>query len=172
MLSLAGGAISLFLGSTLPLLYPEFYIFGELFIISFQIMLVVGGFITILGVFLYTRNVPSSGIVILIGAILGGINIIALWGGRIVLDERRQGKKSQKLEKKGEILRRAEKVLCDYLEENKGKAFTAVVLHKRCVEDNHLDLSISETEKLLHDLYLLGRFSLDAKENINYYFVS
>ena len=73
---------------------------------------------------------------------------------------------------KNEVFRKAEKVLFDYLEENKGKAFTAKSLHKRCIEDTQLDVSIPETEKILYDLHLLGKFRLDIKENVNYYFAA
>ncbi|NVM19378.1 MAG: hypothetical protein HWN80_16875 [Candidatus Lokiarchaeota archaeon] len=103
---------------------------------------------------------------------MGGLNIISIWGWRITHDERKLMKKSLKLEEEDNILRKAEKLLSNYLVENKGKALTAKALHKRCVEDNHLDVSLTETEKILRDLHLLGRIRLDAKENVNYYFVS
>lgn len=156
----------------MPLLYPEFYIFGEAFIISFQILLISGGFITILGAFLYLRGFHSSGIILLIGSLVGGLNILSIWGWRITQDERKLRKNAKKLETEYEILRKVKKSLSNYLEENKGKAFTAKALHKRYVEDNNLDVSLTETEKILRDLHLLGTICLDVKENVNYYFVS
>lgn len=85
----------------------------------------------------------------------GGINIISLFGGGITFAECSRIKKRQKLEKKDAILRRAEKLLCNYLEENKGQASTAVALRKKCVEGNHLDLSITDAEELLRDFLLI-----------------
>jgi TfoX/Sxy family transcriptional regulator of competence genes len=188
VLSLIGGAFSLLVGLIMPTIYPEYFDYLErfnypevydqfflsigYFLIAIRISLIIGGIITILGAVLYSVDKPSSGIVILIGAFLGGINIISLFGGRIAFVECSRIKKMQKLVKKDEILRRAEKVIRNYLEKNKGKAFTAVALRKRCVEDNQLELSLADIEKLLNDLHLLGRIRSDAKENVNYYFVS
>jgi hypothetical protein len=86
-LSLLGGIISLFLGFVIPWIYPEFYIFGELFVISFQIILIIGGIITILGAILYAANVYSARVLILIGSIVGGINIISIFGWRKIHDD-------------------------------------------------------------------------------------
>jgi len=167
--SLAGGVLSFFLGWTcsdfIGWFYTGYYPFLYFFNVFFALLFFVGGFITILGAILHKLEIPSSGIVILIGAILGGINIISLWGGITVIVNNRQRKKD-------EALMEAEKILSDYLKENHGKAFTAPVLHKNCIEHNKLKVKMNETEKILHDLYLLGRFRLNVKENINYYFVS
>jgi len=86
------------LGFTLPWLYPEFYLIGELFVIFLQIVLSVGGSITILGAILYIKNVSSSNILILIGSLVGGLNIISIWGWRKIYDEQKESKKTQKLE--------------------------------------------------------------------------
>ncbi len=86
-LSILGGVISLILGFTIPWIYPEFYIFGEIFVLSFQIMLISGGLIIILGAILYAINTHSSRVLILIGSIVGGINIISLWGWRKIRDD-------------------------------------------------------------------------------------
>ncbi|NVM46696.1 MAG: hypothetical protein HWN79_17455 [Candidatus Lokiarchaeota archaeon] len=75
------------MGFTIPWIYPEFYIFGELFVLSFQIMLIIGGSITILGAFLYAMNVHSARVLILIGSIVGGVNIISIFGWRKIHDD-------------------------------------------------------------------------------------
>lgn len=70
-----------------------------------------------------------------------------------------------------DVFAKAEIILSNYLKENKGKAFTAQVLHERCIEDTQLDMTLDETEKILNDFYLLGRFHKDIKENTQYYYV-
>jgi hypothetical protein len=66
------------------LFYPEFYIFGVVFVVSLQIAFVIGGIITILGAILYARNVSSAFILIVIGAFLGGLNIISICAAGMV----------------------------------------------------------------------------------------
>jgi len=155
-----------------PWLFPEFYLFGELFVNSFQIVLIIGGSITILGAILYAKNVSSSRILLIIGALLGGINIISLWGIRQILEESSQLNKFQESDKTNDILWNVEEFVYSYFKENKGKAFTSKAIHQRCIEDGQLDVSMTETEKILNDLHLLGKLHLDVKENVNYYFVS
>lgn len=62
-------------------------------------------------------------------------------------------------------------MVLEYLEGNKGNAFTAKSLHKRIIEANQFDISILETKKILNDLYSLGKCRLDFKENMNFYFI-
>ncbi|NVM43665.1 MAG: hypothetical protein HWN79_02020 [Candidatus Lokiarchaeota archaeon] len=62
-------------------------------------------------------------------------------------------------------------ILSTYLVENKGKAFTAKVIHKRCIEDTHSDVTISETEKMLYELNLIGKVHVSIKDDVYYYFV-
>lgn len=50
-------------------------------------MLIVGGIVTTLGAILYAVNVSASRIVIIIGALMGGINIVALWGVKLMSDD-------------------------------------------------------------------------------------
>lgn len=94
---MAGGVISLLLGFTIPWIYPEFYLFGELFVISLQTAFIIGGTMTILGAILYAKNVSSAIILIIIGALVGGINIISLWGLRLVREDLNQMKANQEL---------------------------------------------------------------------------
>jgi hypothetical protein len=95
---MAGGVISLLLGFTIPWIYPEFYLFGELFVISLQTAFIVGGIMTIFGAILYAKNVSSAIILIIIGALVGGINIISLWGLKLVREDFNQMKANQELE--------------------------------------------------------------------------
>jgi len=53
---------------------------------------------TILGAILYAKNVSSAVILIIIGALVGGINIISLWGLKLVRDDFNQMKANQELE--------------------------------------------------------------------------
>ena len=74
------------MGFAIPWIYSEFYIFGELFVLSFQIILIVGGSITIIGAILYARNINSARVLILIGSLVGGLNIISILGWRKIHD--------------------------------------------------------------------------------------
>ena len=77
-----GGLISLVLGISLPWIYPEFYLIGEVFVLTFQTVLIIGGIVTIVGAILYVADKSYSSIFIVIGGLLGGLNIITLWGLR------------------------------------------------------------------------------------------
>jgi len=74
------------LGFIIPWIYPEFYLFGEIFVLSFQIILILGGSITILGAILYASNVNSARVLVLIGSLVGGLNIISILGWRKIHD--------------------------------------------------------------------------------------
>lgn len=108
MLSLVGGFFSLIAGLWIPTVFPEFIgipefmvqviLFVTAFLTTLKTMLIVGGAITILGAILYSMDKLSSGSVILIGAFLGGINIISLFGGGIAFAECTRIKKRHKLD--------------------------------------------------------------------------
>ena len=85
ILGLIGGLISIFLGVTLKLLFPEFEILGDVFISVFRTIMIIGGIITLIGVFisLFTKKPDSiriAWIIILIGGLLGGGNVISIIG--------------------------------------------------------------------------------------------
>lgn len=80
ILSLIGGLISLLLGLFLHDLYPEFLFFGEFFVLTFQICLILGGLISFTGVLLSYIRLKLAFIIILIGGLLGGGNILTLIG--------------------------------------------------------------------------------------------
>ena len=80
ILSLIGGSISLFLGLFLIDLYPEFLFFGEAFVLIFQICVILGGLISFAGVLLSYIHPKLAWIIILIGSLLGGGNILTIIG--------------------------------------------------------------------------------------------
>lgn len=80
-LSLAGGITSFILGLFLPIWFSIFYVFGPLFVTILQMIIIIGGVITIEGAILFWVNPSISGKLVLIGAILAGVNIISLVGG-------------------------------------------------------------------------------------------
>lgn len=82
-----GGLISLILGISLPWVYPDFYLIGEEFVLTFQTVLIIGGILTIVGAILYIADIPYSSIFIVIGGLLGGVNIITLWGLRLIRED-------------------------------------------------------------------------------------
>jgi hypothetical protein len=165
-----GGFISLLLG----LMYPVTSDFGPfifLFLSTVKILLILGGSLVILGAILYSNNIFVSGIIILIGAPLG-LNPISTWGGIIVVLDFYNRKKFQKKEERRVTVLTSEHVLLRCLNENKGKAFSALALYNRCLEDEEYGFSLRDTEKSLQDLYVLGRIHLDTRNNTNYYYVS
>ena len=82
-----GGLISLILGISLPWIFPDFYLIGEEFVLTFQTVLIIGGILTIVGAILYIADIPYSSIFIVIGGLLGGVNIITLWGLRLIRED-------------------------------------------------------------------------------------
>lgn len=82
-----GGLISLILGISLAWIFPEFYLFGEEFVLIFQTVLIIGGILTIVGAILYIADIPYSSIFVMIGGLLGGMNIITLWGLKLIRED-------------------------------------------------------------------------------------
>ena len=80
-LSLVGGISSFVLGLFLPMWFSVFYIIGPLFVTIFQMIIIIGAVITIEGSILFWVKPSISGKLVLIGAILAGVNIISLVGG-------------------------------------------------------------------------------------------
>jgi len=153
--------------------------FGNIIPLIVAVIAIVGLFVPIGEIGVYV-TVPTPMIIdtpVNLFSTLFYIDIILMCLGGLlgllaIFIERSESKKTQISTRKNDVLRKAEKLLFDYLRENKGKAFIAKSLHKRCIEDTNLDMSIAETEKILYDLHLLGTCRLDVKENVNYYFTS
>ena len=86
LLSIIGGIISIVVfGIFIFVIYPEFLIFGRLFAIIFQSTMIVGGIITIIGAMISAfskslKSIKIAWITILVGAILGGGNILSIFG--------------------------------------------------------------------------------------------
>ena len=80
ILSLIGGIISLLIGLFIFDLYPQFLFFGELFVLIFQIILILGGIISLSGALLSFIRPKLAWIIILIGGLLGGGNILTIIG--------------------------------------------------------------------------------------------
>lgn len=81
-----------------------------------------------------------------------------------------ESKKAKEFDIKKELRERAQDSLFEVIENNKGKAFTAEALYKRCIEPFHLGVSLTETQQLLNDLQLLGKIRSENKDNKIYYF--
>ncbi|MBY8991319.1 MAG: hypothetical protein KGD58_11240 [Candidatus Lokiarchaeota archaeon] len=84
VLGILGGAVSILIGSLMLVLYPEFLILGRLFVTIFQFILISGGVLTIIGTIVFlgvdtSKTAKIAWIIILIGAILGGGNIISIF---------------------------------------------------------------------------------------------
>ncbi|MFW9873598.1 MAG: hypothetical protein ACFFG0_10875 [Candidatus Thorarchaeota archaeon] len=86
VLSIIGGILSITVfGLLLLMLYPEILIFGRLFATIFQAVMIIGGVLTLIGAFISIvakadDKKKLAWIIVIIGAILGGINIISIFG--------------------------------------------------------------------------------------------
>ena len=80
-LSLAGGISSFIYGLFLPLWFSFIYIFGPLFTTILQMVIIIGGVITIEGAIIFWIKPSISGKLVLVGSILAGVNLISLYGG-------------------------------------------------------------------------------------------
>lgn len=84
--AILGGLISIIIALLIPIVNPEFYIFGSVFVVVLQIMLFTGGLLTIAGAIYSYKNLKSGRILVIIGAILGGVNIVTLYSLRKLND--------------------------------------------------------------------------------------
>ena len=90
---------------------------------------------------------------------MGGVNIISIWGWRKIHDERKLQKKTNKIEK----------WVRSSLEERKGKAFSAELIHQQCNEELQLELSLKKIERVLYDMQSSGKVRFRVEENKRYY---
>ena len=90
-LSLAGGVSSFLLGLFLPNLFPIFFLFGPLFVTVLRTIIIIGAVITIEGAILYWVNPSISGKLVVIGAILSGVNVLSLVGGIRIIKRKFEG---------------------------------------------------------------------------------
>ena len=100
IISLIGGSISILLGFGLPFIYPEIAYFMEDIFILLQIIMIIGGIVSIIGAFLvfYKPRLGSS--IVVVGSLISGINIITVAGaGRILKKLRATGRIPQKKKK-------------------------------------------------------------------------
>ena len=79
--SLAGGITSFIFGLFLPSIFSVLYLFGPLFFTILQMMMIIGGVITIEGAILFWIKPSLSGKLVLVGAFVAGVNPISIYGG-------------------------------------------------------------------------------------------
>ncbi|MFX1324753.1 MAG: hypothetical protein ACFE8N_07345 [Promethearchaeota archaeon] len=80
-LSLIGGIISFAFGSLLPIIFSEIHVLGSRFVTTLQMIIIIGGIVTIEGAILFWIKPSISGKLIIVGAVMAGINPISLYGG-------------------------------------------------------------------------------------------
>lgn len=81
ILSLAGGITSFILGIFLTSWFSIFYLIGPLFVRVLQMIIIIGGVITIEGAILYWIKPSIAGKIVLVGSIVAGVNPVSLYGG-------------------------------------------------------------------------------------------
>ncbi|MFX1375610.1 MAG: hypothetical protein ACFFA0_07345 [Promethearchaeota archaeon] len=91
ILSISGGIISLLVGIFILVLFPEFKILG-IFAVIFQIFLIIGGILTLIGDFISIRAKTEKDNnlawkIILAGAMIGGVNILSFAGAVALKNE-------------------------------------------------------------------------------------
>ena len=167
-LSLAGGISSFLLGLFLPIFISQIFLFGALFATILQMIIIIGAVITIEGAIIFWVKPSISGKIIIVGALIAGLNIISLIGG-IKL-------KSAKIENQESLIemkkrRKAEQKIRNFLMENKGKAFTTNSISSRCFELQQLNLEIDEIERILKSFNSLGKIDMEFKDNETFYYI-
>ena len=80
-LSLAGGISSFLLGLFLPIFFSQIFLFGALFVTILQMIIIIGAVITIEGAIIFWVKPSISRKIIIVGALIAGLNIISLIGG-------------------------------------------------------------------------------------------
>jgi len=76
---------------------------------------------------------------------------------------------AKSIEEQEKIVQRSiEYIICDYLESNKGKAFTVNSISKRCEELEEFE--IQEIAKVLSNLRIIGKINSQKKEEEIYYY--
>lgn len=143
----------------IPLIVAIIAIFG-LSIQVGQLVYRVDSTYTYTPVYLYSTFMIEL-VLIFLGFVLAVLNFIT---------DRRLLKKGIVVAKYKEDRRKIGEILMQYVAENQGKAFSAQSLYNRCVENTTFSMSVSDIDELCYELHILGRFDLDIKENINYYF--
>jgi hypothetical protein len=91
LLSLAGGISSFILGLLLPILFPILYIIGPLLVRILRMIMIIGGIITIEGAILFWVKPSISGKLVVIGAIMSGVNVLSLVGGIRIIRQKSEG---------------------------------------------------------------------------------
>ncbi len=59
---------------------------------------------------------------------------------------------------------KAEQIICNFLIENKGKAFTSNSLNNRCLELQQLGININEINSFLRYLHKIRKIGMEEKE--------
>jgi uncharacterized membrane-anchored protein YitT (DUF2179 family) len=144
---------------------------GSIFIISFGIMIYLNFFSNIIFLFI--------GLVVIV---LGVVSM--LFPIRKYKKAKLKEEKDKKVAEEGKINyngqigstlqiekktyeKSIEGVICNYLEENNGKAFTAYSIKNRCEDLKHVDLQ--EIEIVLHHLSIMGKIASQQKEEEIFY---
>ena len=81
-----------------------------------------------------------------------------------------QSPKKPLTEEKAIYARKVEDIIYDYLEENKGKAFTSKSIFNRCEEIKGFDVTISNIKRILANLTIAGKINSSEKEGELFYY--
>ncbi|MFX0026241.1 MAG: hypothetical protein ACFE8M_07485 [Candidatus Hermodarchaeota archaeon] len=84
ILTLIGGVLSILLGIFITVIYPVFFILGELFVLILKIITILGGIISLLGALLSIFRPKLAWIIILIGGIIAGGNMLTIIGAILI----------------------------------------------------------------------------------------
>lgn len=76
--SIFGGLLSIIISLLISIIYPEIHFYGTAFMVILQIAMFSGGFLTIVGAIYSYKDLKLGRLLVLIGAILGGVNLITL----------------------------------------------------------------------------------------------
>ncbi len=87
-IAIVGGFLSFFIAFLIPIAYPELIEYlGSSFIQIMQVVIIMGGVLSIIGALCVLGNKKMGKTIILIGALLSGVNIITIAGAAKIKSE-------------------------------------------------------------------------------------
>jgi hypothetical protein len=161
ILALIAGVLTCLMSPAFPILFPNLSSIGPEFVITLQIVTLIGGIITIIGGLLSLKTAVISGILIIIGGIVGGGNVLSFVAAGLIFRDR----KTSKLKI---IDEKIVSIILNFLK-NEEKAFTATALAHYCIELKDLKIPEKTIENYLDYLNKQGKIAVTLKGDEKFY---
>ncbi|MDX1797888.1 MAG: hypothetical protein R3255_04505 [Candidatus Lokiarchaeia archaeon] len=162
IISIIGGIFTILVSFAFPTLFPELSSIGPNFVMILQIVTIIGGIITIIGGLLSLKSALISGILVILGGIVGGGNIISFVAGGLILRERKTSNIKVFDDKIIDII-------LNFLS-NEEKGFTATALAHYCIELKGSNIGEKTIANYLDYLNKQGKIAMTLKGNEKFYY--